>query len=101
MSRGLQPMARVGLPRPDDALPLAGSGAVWWRTARGVGVELRAKDLDEAARHRLSELRAPIAGLSLDRPRIMGILNITPDSFSDGGQVFAVEAALEIGRAHV
>lgn len=25
------------------------------------------------------------AGLSLDRPRIMGILNVTPDSFSDGG----------------
>lgn len=25
------------------------------------------------------------AGLTLDRPRIMGILNVTPDSFSDGG----------------
>ncbi len=31
--------------------------------------------------------RAPICGLSLDRPRIMGILNATPDSFSDGGTV--------------
>lgn len=29
---------------------------------------------------------APIAGLSMDRPRIMGILNVTPDSFSDGGR---------------
>ena len=29
--------------------------------------------------------RAPIAGLALDRPRIMGIVNVTPDSFSDGG----------------
>lgn len=27
------------------------------------------------------------AGLSLDRPRIMGVLNVTPDSFSDGGKV--------------
>ena len=98
MSRALQPMAQDGLPRPDDALPLAGSGAVWWRTARRDGVEIRASDLDEAARHRLSELRAPIAGLSLDQPRIMGILNITPDSFSDGGQVFAVEAALDRAR---
>ena len=26
------------------------------------------------------------AGLSLDRPRVMGILNVTPDSFSDGGR---------------
>jgi len=25
------------------------------------------------------------AGLTLDRPRIMGVLNVTPDSFSDGG----------------
>ncbi|NBR53559.1 MAG: dihydropteroate synthase [Rhodobacteraceae bacterium] len=98
MSRALQPIAQVGSPRPDDALPLAGNGAVWWRTARGDGVERRASDLADAARHRLSELRAPIAGLSLDRPRIMGILNITPDSFSDGGQVFAVEAALDRAR---
>ena len=98
MSRAFQPIAQVGSPRPYDALPLAGSGAVWWRTARRDGVERRASDLADAARHRLSALRAPIAGLSLDRPRIMGILNITPDSFSDGGQVFAVEAALDRAR---
>ncbi|MDO8987427.1 MAG: dihydropteroate synthase, partial [Coriobacteriia bacterium] len=24
--------------------------------------------------------------LSLDRPLVMGILNVTPDSFSDGGK---------------
>ncbi len=29
--------------------------------------------------------RPPLAGLSLDRPRIMGVINVTPDSFSDGG----------------
>ena len=29
--------------------------------------------------------RSRIAGLSLERPRIMGIVNVTPDSFSDGG----------------
>ena len=26
--------------------------------------------------------------LSFDRPRIMGVLNVTPDSFSDGGEHF-------------
>ena len=31
--------------------------------------------------------RSPICGLPLDRPRITGILNATPDSFSDGGAV--------------
>ena len=28
------------------------------------------------------------------RPRVMGILNVTPDSFSDGGRSFAHEAAI-------
>lgn len=30
-----------------------------------------------------------------DRPAIMGILNVTPDSFSDGGQYFSADAAIE------
>ena len=33
--------------------------------------------------------------LRLDRPLIMGILNVTPDSFSDGGRFFSREAAIE------
>ncbi|MCG7840949.1 MAG: dihydropteroate synthase, partial [Methanomassiliicoccales archaeon] len=32
--------------------------------------------------------------LDLSQPRIMGILNVTPDSFSDGGKHFDVEAAV-------
>jgi len=35
--------------------------------------------------------------LLLDRARIMGIINVTPDSFSDGGQFFAVEQAVAHG----
>jgi len=35
--------------------------------------------------------------LLLDRPRIMGIVNATPDSFSDGGQHDSVEAAIAHG----
>lgn len=89
-----QPIARSGNPRPEGALPLAGSETVWWNET----LETVASDIDAATRHRLSGLRAPLAGLPLDRPRIMGILNITPDSFSDGGQVFAVEAALDRAR---
>jgi dihydropteroate synthase len=41
--------------------------------------------------------RPRIAGLALDRPRIMGIVNVTPDSFSDGGSHLAAEAAVEHG----
>jgi dihydropteroate synthase len=37
------------------------------------------------------------AGLSLHKPIVMGILNVTPDSFSDGGEVFAADAAIRRG----
>ena len=37
--------------------------------------------------------------LALDRPRIMGIVNVTPDSFSDGGAHASVEAAIAHGLA--
>lgn len=35
--------------------------------------------------------------LRLDRPRVMGIVNVTPDSFSDGGAHFDAEAAVAHG----
>lgn len=47
---------------------------------------------------RLSSPRPPFAGLSLDRPRLMGILNVTPDSFSDGGDHMEPVAAIAHGR---
>ena len=37
--------------------------------------------------------------LSLSRPRIMGILNVTPDSFSDGGDHLDTDAAIARGLA--
>ena len=33
--------------------------------------------------------------LDLSQPAIMGVLNVTPDSFSDGGDFFSIEKALE------
>jgi dihydropteroate synthase len=35
--------------------------------------------------------------LLLDRPRIMGVVNVTPDSFSDGGRFLDAQAAIEHG----
>jgi len=32
--------------------------------------------------------------IALDRPLVMGILNVTPDSFSDGGEFVSVDAAV-------
>ncbi|HTV85981.1 MAG TPA: dihydropteroate synthase [Dyella sp.] len=35
--------------------------------------------------------------LTLDRPRVVGIVNVTPDSFSDGGQFADLDAAVAHG----
>ena len=32
--------------------------------------------------------------LSFDTPKIMGIVNVTPDSFSDGGKYFSIDDAV-------
>ncbi len=39
------------------------------------------------------ELRLGEKMLTLSQPRVMGILNVTPDSFSDGGQYVVADAA--------
>lgn len=46
---------------------------------------------------RLLGLPAHLDGL--DRTLVMGVLNVTPDSFSDGGAYLATEAAVEHGLA--
>jgi dihydropteroate synthase len=113
----------VGLyPAPSDAqdnifsgLPLAGQPlrftAVEIAQREGVHVTRRVISLEEAierewgrgtldAAHDLEAITSPrarLAGLTLDRPRIMGIINVTPDSFSDGGLHASVEAAIAHG----
>src|SRR5256885_13245769 len=44
------------------------------------------------------ERRDRFLGLLGTRPVIMGILNITPDSFSDGGKFFSLDAAMQQGE---
>ena len=41
------------------------------------------------------KLRCGRFSLSLERPLVMGVVNVTPDSFSDGGRFEDAEAALE------
>ncbi|MDX2307458.1 MAG: dihydropteroate synthase [Hyphomicrobium sp.] len=43
----------------------------------------------------LTHARPDYAGLAMDRTRIMGIVNVTPDSFSDGGSFDSVTAAID------
>ncbi|OWU72620.1 dihydropteroate synthase [Marinibacterium profundimaris] len=93
-----RPIVRADGPRSEDALPLAG-GPFWFSEAlclprHGAPSRIAARDLPEATRDRLSGPRAPVAGLTMDRPQIMGILNVTPDSFSDGGAHFDPTTAI-------
>ena len=46
----------------------------------------------------LTQPRTEFAGLSMTAPAIMGILNVTPDSFFDGGQHNAPALAVAAGR---
>jgi dihydropteroate synthase len=47
----------------------------------------------------ISILRCGRHQLDLSRPRVMGVLNVTPDSFSDGGRFLDLDRALAHARA--
>ena len=99
------------------ALPLAGGGLAFAlaEVAHRCGetgeisrkllaaAELRARARDDEALaaelKRLGAARPAFAGLAMDRPYVMGIVNVTPDSFSDGGLHATAEAAIRHGLA--
>lgn len=91
--------------RPAEAQSLAG-GWLWFthaeRIERGGARSLvRSCDIPVEVLERLTAPRPDITGLAMTRPNIMGILNVTPDSFSDGGQFNAPAAAQAQARKMV
>jgi dihydropteroate synthase len=71
------------------------------RAADGTGVR-RPVSLSQVSASLLAPFTAPRqrwAGFDLKRPLIMGIVNVTPDSFSDGGDYADTDAAIERGIA--
>lgn len=46
----------------------------------------------------IERARAPLAGLEMSACRVMGIVNVTPDSFSDGGKLSSAEAGIAHGQ---
>jgi dihydropteroate synthase len=93
--------------RDGDALPLAGFAHVGFthvdvitRDKNGVQRDMqRISGVDDsAALERLSARRPDLAGISLSAPCIMGIVNVTPDSFSDGGKLTSAAAAISHGE---
>jgi dihydropteroate synthase len=63
----------------------------------GVGARFTQRVREQLAL--LSAPRPPWAGFDLNSPILMGVINVTPDSFSDGGQWFDTERAVAHGRA--
>lgn len=95
----VRPIVMTDATRPSDALAVAGGGC--WFSQIEVLERGRAprmgdiSDLTPQQRSVLSQGRRDFAGLPMDVPKIMGILNVTPDSFSDGGRFLAKQAALD------
>ena len=54
----------------------------------------RAADIPEEAFQRLIDPRPDLGTDGMSRPQVMGVLNATPDSFSDGGQFDRLAAAM-------
>jgi len=96
-------LRRLGAPPPRAAVVLEGTGRAFHRLSRSARrLRLPPSVLDEITAA-LEAARAPSPPplrlrddrrLAFDRPLVMGILNVTPDSFSDGGRHARPSAAL-------
>lgn len=99
MTDHFRPIAQTDLSRPDTAMPLAGSDRIWFshaeRLHRGKPAQtVPVADIPSDLLMRLTAPRADVAGLDMSAPKLMGVLNTTPDSFSDGGRFTTTEAAV-------
>ncbi|KIN64546.1 Dihydropteroate synthase, DHPS [Sulfitobacter noctilucicola] len=98
-----RPIVQTGPARPAGAMRLAG-GWCWFNHIEvlGRGRIPSIIPLANAPDDILDAIHAPradVGALSMDRPRVMGILNATPDSFSDGGLHAAASDAVAAGVA--
>ncbi|MEP6826842.1 MAG: dihydropteroate synthase [Aestuariivirga sp.] len=113
MKTYLRPLALVygpdaaALVKTGEAVPLAGLPHIAftkaeWIEREGTKITRRTLDLAEARKHPLfnaiSAPRPNFGPLELSRCHIMGIVNVTPDSFSDGGVHYKAETAIAEGR---
>lgn len=104
-ARYLRPLVQTGMARPEEANVLAG-GWGWFShveilTRDREPLVCPARDIDPTDLVPLVAKRTPLAGLTMERPQIMGIVNATPDSFSDGGKHAVLEDALAGANAMI
>lgn len=112
MPRYVEPLGLITGPvafhalREGFALPLQG-GDIAFAFVRliedgedlGVGPIREVPEDWHEAMHAIAQRPVPFAGLDSDGPVVMGVVNVTPDSFSDGGAHFDARAAIDAGHA--
>jgi len=91
--------------RPEQAYSFAG-GQLWFSHAEKFSrseppLVLPAQEVPDNWLKTWTCQRRPIMGMSFAAPKVMGILNVTPDSFSDGGQFAESESAFKEAREMV
>lgn len=102
LERYYRPLVQSSLTRSATAMSLAG-GSLWFDQvevlSRGATPVIQpATSCPPDVLSALTQARSQIAGLPMDRPQIMGIVNVTPDSFSDGGLHEAPDMAVSAGQ---
>jgi dihydropteroate synthase len=108
----IRPLARLAASAAGDGLPALAVGGPYGlcfaaaevierdgsdvrRRVLGAADLLNEANADEQALlQRVRQPRADLAGIRLDRPRLIGVVNVTPDSFADGGRYSTKEAAI-------
>ena len=99
MTSYFRPIVRTGSPRPADSILLAET-EYWIGEAEEIklGENTRLVSINDVPTwwiNRWIKKRSDVLGIQFAAPKLMGVLNVTPDSFSDGGNHMELDAALE------
>ncbi|QDY69120.1 dihydropteroate synthase [Qingshengfaniella alkalisoli] len=97
-----RPISRIDPVRTPGAMTLA-DGWCWFDQIEclekgRVSEVIPAREAPADVLTRLTTTRRPLGPLDWSMPRVMGILNVTPDSFSDGGRYTRLDRALSHAR---
>ena len=98
MTSYFRPIVRTGSPRSKHSIFLAETN-YWVSEAEEIkyGKETKLVSINDVPdwwKKRWLKKRSDILGMEFGFPKLMGILNITPDSFSDGGNHVKLDVAL-------
>tara|TARA_B110000971_G_C20014692_1_gene503346 strand:+ start:1130 stop:2119 length:990 start_codon:yes stop_codon:yes gene_type:complete len=97
-----RPIVSYGKDSSNNSMPIAG-GKSWFTEAEVLSRNKNSsiidiKDIPVETLKNITGSRPDFAGLNMRSAHVMGVLNVTPDSFSDGGQYNEVSAAIDRGK---